>query len=279
MTRSAVVIGGTALSALALVGIGAASARQQADSITIATVLTAAQEVPAPKGDVGGARGTFTAKVTKSDTGGVVAWTLTFAGLSGPAAAAHIHSAPAGQSGPVIVPLCGPCESPASGTANVSAATLATLQSGDAYANVHTPTNGAGEIRGQLRVTAAIATALTARQEVPRPKGNANRARGAFTAIVTKSGTETRLGWRLSFSRLTGRAVAAHIHLGRRGRSGPVAVTLCGPCRSGVRKSVSLQPAVVAALEAGNAYVNVHTARNPAGEIRGQIAAVPLALS
>ena len=64
-----------------------------------------------------------------------------------------------------------------------------------------------------------------------------------------------------------------------RGRAGPVAVALCGPCRSGVRKTVTLQPSVVAALEAGRAYVNVHTARNPAGEIRGQIAAVPLTIS
>jgi hypothetical protein len=29
--------------------------------------------------------------------------------------------------------------------------------------------------------------------------------------------------------------------------------------------------ALVTALEGGNAYVNVHTARNPGGEIRGQI--------
>jgi hypothetical protein len=34
-----------------------------------------------------------------------------------------------------------------------------------------------------------------------------------------------------------------------------------------------------AALEGGRAYVNVHTARNPAGEIRGQIAPVPLTIS
>ena len=46
-----------------------------------------------------------------------------------------------------------------------------------------------------------------------------------------------------------------------------------------MRKTVTLQPSVVAALEAGRAYVNVHTARNPAGEVRGQIAAVPLTIS
>jgi hypothetical protein len=36
--------------------------------------------------------------------------------------------------------------------------------------------------------------------------------------------------------------------------------------------------AALLALEAGRAYVNVHTPRNPAGEIRGQIPAIALTL-
>jgi len=177
------------------------------------------------------------------------------------------------------VPLCGPCQSPASGTANVSASVLEALQTGGTYVNVHTAANAPGEIRGQLGVTASVTTTLNARQEVPKPKGNANRTRGTFTATVTKTGTTGSVAWRLSFSKLTGRASAAHIHIGAAGRSGPVAVPLCGPCRSGVRKTATLQASVLAALEAGHAYVNIHTARNPAGEIRGQIRAVPLSIS
>jgi hypothetical protein len=46
-----------------------------------------------------------------------------------------------------------------------------------------------------------------------------------------------------------------------------------------VRKAVTLQAATLAALEAGRAYVNIHTAQNAAGEIRGQIRAVPLSIS
>ncbi len=143
--------------------------------------------------------------------------------------------------------------------------------------NVHTGANQAGEIRGQIGVTAVTTTKLTSRQEVPKPTGNVRRASGAFTATVTKSGKNVRLSWRLTFARLSGPAAAAHIHVGARGRSGPVVVALCGPCRNGVRRqNVALRPNVVAALEAGRAYVNVHTGQNPAGEIRGQIAAVPL---
>jgi len=223
-------------------------------TINLATTLNASQEVPAPNGDVAVARGTFTATVNASATGATVAWELTFSALTGAAGAAHIHIAPRGTAGPIAVPLCGPCQSPASGTANVSATVLEALQTAGAYVNVHTATNAPGEIRGQLGVRANVTTALKARQEVS-------------------------ISWRLTFSKLTGRATAAHIHTGATGRSGPVALPLCGPCRSGVRKAATVQSSLLAALEAGRAYVNIHTARNPAGEIRGQIRAVPLSIS
>jgi hypothetical protein len=271
-------IAALALGAALLAAVGASGAGQ-ATSIRLASTLDAAQEVPAPEGNVAGARGTFAATARASATGATLEWNLTFAELTGPAVAAHVHTGVRGQAGPVVVPLCGPCQSPASGSANVAANVLDALESGGAYVNVHTARNGPGEIRGQVGITAPARAALTARQEVPRPRGSVNRARGSFTATIVKSGSTGSMTWRLTFSRLTGRAAAAHIHIGARGRSGPVAVPLCGPCRSGVRRTATLQASVLAALEAGRAYVNVHTARNPAGEIRGQIGAVPLSIS
>ena len=283
MKSSVVPSGAAAVLVLAVAVGGAAGARVQATATTIrvTTAMTAAQEVPAPTGDVSAARGTFTATVARaaSGSGGVLTWQLTFSGLTGPAAAAHVHIAARGVAGPVAVPLCGPCTSPASGTADIDDAVLTALQTGGAYTNVHTPTNGAGEIRGQISVTADAQTAMTARQEVPKPKGNVRRARATFSAVVTKSGTTGTVAWRLTFAGLTGRAVAAHIHIGARGKAGPVAVALCGPCRNGQRGTGTLRPAVLTALEAGRAYVNVHTPRNPAGEVRGQLAAVPLQLA
>lgn len=264
---------------LALAVAGAAVARGQATTIKVSTAMNAAQEVPAPKGDVSAARGTFSAQVTASGTGATLTWEMTFSALTGPAGAAHIHIAPRGTAGGVAVPLCGPCQSPLSGTANIDAAVLAALQTDGAYVNVHTPTNAPGEIRGQVGVVANVTTSLNARQEVPKPKGNVKRARATFTATVTKSGTTGTVVWRLTFSGLTGRALAAHIHTGQRGKAGPVVVALCGPCRSGARKNATLSASALAALEAGRAYVNIHTARNPAGEIRGQIAAVPLRIT
>ncbi len=106
---------------------------------------------------------------------------------------------------------------------------------------------------------------LAARGEVPAPKGAAG-ASGLFTA--TLSGRS--LSWQLTFARLTGRALAAHVHLGKPGVAGPVAVPLCGPCVSGAHAKVTITAKVRTALLRGGAYVNVHTARNPGGEIRGQ---------
>lgn len=265
--------------AVALVATVGASARPQATTIQIRTVLNAAQEVPSPTGAVSNAGGTFSASVTKSETGASISWQLSFDGLTANAIAAHIHTGAVGSPGPVVLALCGPCSGPLSGTGALTQAALDAIQAGTAYVNIHTPTNPGGEIRGQLATSATVATRLSSRQEVPKPKGNVKRATGSFTATVAKLGAGGTVAWRLRFSRLTGRAIAAHIHIGRVGRAGPVAVALCGPCRNGQRGTADLTPATLAALQAGRGYVNIHTPKNPGGEIRGQIRPVPLTIS
>ena len=262
--------------AFALAAVGGAGASSQATTIRIVAAMNAANETPTPKGDVSAARGTFTGTLTKSGTGATLSWRLEFSNLSGNAVAAHIHVAARGAAGPVRVPLCAPCTSGVTGTATIDAAVLDAIENDRAYVNVHTPTNPAGEIRDQVAITASVKTTLLANQERPRPKGKVARARGTFTATVTRSGTTGVVAWKLTFGKLTGKAVAAHIHSGLRGKAGPVIVPLCAPCKSGRTGRATVSEAVLGALEAGRAYVNVHTKRNPAGEIRGQVAAVPL---
>ena len=81
--------------------------------------------------------------------------------------------------------------------------------------------------------------------------------------------------------------VASHIHCGSVGVNGPVGVTLFvgGPIdvNGTLAEGLITAPdpanacgwadldAVVAALESGDTYVNVHTTANPGGEIRGQV--------
>jgi hypothetical protein len=117
-----------------------------------------------------------------------------------------------------------------------------------------------------------VSATLKARTEVPRPNGVPAGATGSFTGTAVElANDKARVTWRLTFSRLSGKAIAAHIHLGKPGKAGPVALALCGPCRSGQTGSGMLTHAQFAKLEAGGAYVNVHTAKNAGGEIRGQI--------
>lgn len=259
---------------------GAAGARSQAARIQIVATMVAGDETPSPKGDVGSARGSFTATMTKSDTGAVLNWQLSFGGLTGDGLAAHIHIAARGVAGPVVVPLCSPCTTGATGTANINATVLDAIQNDRAYVNVHTKTNPAGEIRGQVSPSATLNASLRAAQERPKPKGKkVGRARGAFTVTITKQGSSAVLVWRLTYSRLTGKATAAHIHSGARGKAGPVIVPLCAPCKSGANGRATVDASVLNALEAGRGYVNVHTATNPAGEIRGQLGAAALTVS
>jgi Cu/Zn superoxide dismutase len=272
-------VAGAAGLVLGLVIAGAAGARSQATRIQIVTTMVAADETPTPKGEVASARGSFTGTLTKSDSGTALNWQLSFGSLTGDAVAAHIHIADRGTAGPVVVPLCSPCTSGATGTANINATVLEAIQNDRAYVNVHTRTNPAGEIRGQVSPAATLKTSLRASQERPKPKGSVRRARGAFSVTITKQGSSAVLAWRLTFSRLTGKAVAAHIHSGARGKAGPVIVPLCAPCRTGAQGRVTVNASVLNALESGNTYVNVHTAKNPAGEIRGQVGAAALTIS
>jgi hypothetical protein len=122
--------------------------------------------------------------------------------------------------------------------------------------------------------THRLTAGLGARAEVPKPRGVPAGASGRFTGTaVEQENDRARVTWRLTFSRLSGRAAAAHIHAGRVGKAGGVLAALCGPCRSGQRGTTMISHAQLRTIRAGRAYVNVHTGKNPAGEIRGQLRA------
>ena len=135
---------------------------------------------------------------------------------------------------------------------------------------------------GVLLVAAALAFAgalsnykvsatLKTGNETPEPTGVTASETGAFGGSYTENKAGGVLKWKLTFSGLTGAATAAHIHKGKPGVAGPVVVPLCGPCHSGETGTAKISKAVIAALEGHNAYVNVHTAKNQGGEIRGAV--------
>jgi hypothetical protein len=110
---------------------------------------------------------------------------------------------------------------------------------------------------------------LTARQEVPKQVVSAPRAHGAFTGNLMEAAKTGSLRWRLTFADLSSKAIGAHIHKGKPGKAGPIVVPLCGPCRSGAHGVAKIDEKTMSAIKKGDAYVNVHTTKNPNGEIRG----------
>lgn len=124
---------------------------------------------------------------------------------------------------------------------------------------------------------------LRGSEEVPPVSTNAS---GTTTFKVSED--QRMMHYQLTVNNLAN-LTEAHIHLGRRGENGPVVVFLFGPVDRGitvsqgiVRGTVSQRDLVgplagqpfsdlLAQMQAGTTYVNVHTKRHPAGEIRGQI--------
>ena len=75
----------------------------------------------------------------------------------------------------------------------------------------------------------------------------------------------------VTYSALTGPALAAHFHVGAVGAKGPPTVPVTGSVASPISGTATLTDAQAADLEAGKFYFNIHTAANPGGEVRGQV--------
>lgn len=141
-------------SAVLLSGLAAPSF---ASSLTYSATLSGASENP-PHVSAGTGFATYTL------TGNLLSVDVTFAGISAPAAAAHIHCCgPIGTNEPVVLPFAG-FPSATSGTymhtfdlstfafvgGGSEAALIAGLNGGQAYTNIHDANFPAGEIRGQI---------------------------------------------------------------------------------------------------------------------------------
>jgi hypothetical protein len=108
---------------------------------------------------------------------------------------------------------------------------------------------------------------LDAKSETPP---NTSTATGM--ADIDYDAASKKLTWKLTYSGLTGPATAAHFHgPAEPGKNAGVAVAIPNATTSPNEGSATLTDAQAADLLAGKYYVNVHTAANPGGEIRGQV--------
>ncbi len=127
--------------AVVLLGLSPASA----ETYSLIASLKGASEVPSNS-----TTGTGSLTATYDTTTKKLAWTVTYAGLTGAAVAAHFHGpAGPGKDAPVEVPVTiGP--SPLQGSATLTPAQEKDLLDGNVYFNIHTEANPKGEIRGQV---------------------------------------------------------------------------------------------------------------------------------
>jgi hypothetical protein len=107
---------------------------------------------------------------------------------------------------------------------------------------------------------------LKAASEVPPTD-----SKGTGSVTATYDTASKKLSWKGSVSGLSGPATAAHFHSGEVGKNGGVAVPIAGADKGAFEGSATLTDAQAEELMAGKWYVNVHTAANKGGEIRGQM--------
>ena len=126
---------------------------------------------------------------------------------------------------------------------------------------------------------------LTGDQETPP---NASAAQGQ---VIFHLNPDDTLSYKLIVANISG-VFAAHTHVAMRHVAGPIVVPLYGPTAptgrvdgvlaqgtitaAGFKDGLAGKPmsALIAAIESGDAYVNVHTLPTfPGGEIRGQLRA------
>ena len=130
----------------AIAGLAGCAMMPSKDRTSFGATLSGAAEVP-PNGSAGSGN----AKVEFDKASNVLRWTVTYAGLTGPATAGHIHGpAMPGQNAGVVVPFKGGVASPIQGEATLTPEQVADLMAGRWYVNLHTAAHPGGEIRGQL---------------------------------------------------------------------------------------------------------------------------------
>lgn len=117
----------------------------------------------------------------------------------------------------------------------------------------------------------SLSARLAGANEVPAINSDAT---GTMTANLDK---QTRmLTWTINYTSLSGPATAGHFHgPAAMGQNAGVALPFAGSLASPIRGSATLTDAQVTDLVNGRWYVNLHTAANPGGEIRGQVSLYP----
>ena len=114
--------------------------------------------------------------------------------------------------------------------------------------------------------TITLKAELKASSEVPP-----NNSAATGTAEANFDTTTKTLTWTVIYSGLSGPAIGAHFHgPGEPGKNAGIVLPFYFVANP-IKGSAVLTDAQAADLMAGKWYANIHTERNPGGEIRGQM--------
>lgn len=201
---------------------------------------------------------------------------MTATGLSGSITGIHIHDGAAGTNGTVVVDMMPYLSgNRLKGTitgASLTPSLLAKMFAGDLYLNLHTAANANGEIRGQIlpEEDKAITVMLNGAQEVPAVTTSASGM--GFFMLQKHQG---KLSIKIVTDGLSGAITGAHLHNGVAGTNGAVVENLTSSINGNVIMADVDPTSYLNDLMNGNIYINIHTAANPNGEIRGQLMMQP----
>jgi len=115
---------------------------------------------------------------------------------------------------------------------------------------------------------------LTPAEEVPP----AADSKGTGTAELRVDSRTNEMTWKVSYSGLTGPATAGHVHgPAAKGANAGVVIpfTTLTPGATSAEGKGTMTQAQYGDLAAGLYYVNIHTAKYPGGEVRGQLMRKP----
>jgi len=145
----------------------------------------------------------------------------------------------------------------------VAAAVLALAGCGHMHGSSSSSSSDYGSAGGAAMLTETYTANMTPGEEVPP----AAESKGSGTFEMKLDIKTNEFTWKMSHGGLTGPATMAHIHgPAAKGANAGVVVPLVG--NEGKAK---LTQAQYGDLAAGLYYVNVHSAKYPGGEIRGQL--------
>ncbi len=260
---------------LTAVLLGMIAAAPDLNAIDFEIALTADQEVPSPS--LGDSNPVGTAIVSVDIVTGGVMVAGTYEGTTSAVAAAHIHgfADPGGTAGVMIgLTVSGGTSGTTAGGGVLTSEQLTQLLRGRTYINVHTANNGGGEIRGQIvdPTIRMFEIELSPKQEVPPVVIEGGSSSGTARVVVDSATGAIEVAG--GYASMSSDVAAAHIH-GLADRVENAGVILGLAVSGGAEGTISgkdvLSESNLAGLFGGFTYLNVHTANNGSGEIRGQI--------